>query len=152
VNLIDHVDQGRDGPFPHDMICKLKAQPLGDQTASMAGKHVRMRLVQNICIRSLFAHAPEQLQIRGEAASSGSNGAVVLDLTGNEDMPTSAGGALENGGTAPIFSEARSNDQPTELSRAFENRFVEVAVLKQDLELAWTRGVEMRAKPVNRQR
>src|SRR6478672_6947976 len=101
----------------------------------MPRKDVRMRLVQNISVRSLLTHPLQQLKIRNESAAAGLNGPIVFHLAWHENMATVAGRTFERRPALLIFADPGLDYQPAKLSGTRDQFAVEAATFDQSLKL-----------------
>src|SRR5438045_2100006 len=97
-----------------------------------------MRFVEDMGVRSPLPHPPQQIEIGDETAPASDYRPIVLNLARHEDMAPLACRALENRMTMAVFSEARGDDQQPQLTRSRQECRIELAVLKQRLEFAWS--------------
>jgi hypothetical protein len=96
----------------------------------MAGDHVRMRFVENVCVRSFGAHSTEELEIGGKAATAKLDGPVIFDLPSHEDVAPIPGTPIQRRRPLPILPDTSLDDDPPKLASASEDLVIELAVLE----------------------
>ena len=110
-----------------------------------------MRLVENVGIRRLRADTRQEFKVGNEATASALNRAIILDLTGYEDVASCPCGTLDRDiAAALIFAQACFDDRLSKAASAIEQFLVEFTVLQKLLELARLRRIEVRTVPVDR--
>ena len=67
VDLVDHLDQRGDRHVRDDLVGETEALRVGNRAATVAGEHVRMRLVEDVCVGRLLAHPCEQVEVADRA-------------------------------------------------------------------------------------
>src|SRR6185437_2188656 len=112
----------------------LETEALRNCATAVSGDHIRMRLEKDISVRRLCPHSPEQLEIGAEPASAGFDGAIVLDLTRNEDVAPVARRPVNWRGSLLIFGETRLDDETAYRARPLENLSVEFTGFEEKLE------------------
>jgi hypothetical protein len=63
VDFVDHADERGDGQLTDNFIGVMQTLSLRDHSAPMAGKNVRVRLVENVRVRRLLTYSFQQLEI-----------------------------------------------------------------------------------------
>jgi len=99
----------------------------------VTGQNIGVRLVKDVSIRSILAHAPQKLEVGRETAATQLNRPIIFDLTGDEDMATLASRPTNCVRAAIVLSDASFDDQTPKLTRSFKRSVVEVSLLEQQL-------------------
>src|SRR5438270_3591881 len=105
MNFVGHRDQGSNFDLADNLVRILECALDWTGATAVAGNDIGMRFVQDVCIRSLLANPPQQLEIRDEAAAASLNGTVVLDLSGHEHVAPLTGDSFEYHAAQLIFAK-----------------------------------------------